>query len=136
MLSSEQSGNKSALAHAFVTIEQKYKHDLSDPQKNLLLSILIATKIGIKVEDQGEADIALGLLSGVALNGVKNDIENLTSDFGVIEWNDRFKRYELLSDSVPRSAFTAFLRRKNQSTLFRSDRRTLCPSYEKVGRDQ
>ena len=112
MLSSEQSGNKSALAHAFVTIEQKYKHDLSDPQKNLLLSILIATKIGIKVEDQGEADIALGLLSGVALNGVRNDIENLTSDFGVIEWNDRFKRYELLSDSVPRSAFTAFLRRK------------------------
>ncbi|MBF0232648.1 MAG: hypothetical protein HQK65_06360 [Desulfamplus sp.] len=112
MLSSEQSGNKSALAHAYVAIEQKYKHDLSSQQKSILLSILIATKMGIKVQDQGEADIALSLLAGITQSSLNSDIANLTSEFGVIEWNDRFKRYELLSDSVPRSAFTAFLRRK------------------------
>lgn len=112
MLSSEQSGNKSALAHAYAAIEQKYKHDLTLQNKYVLLSILINTKIGIKVENREEADIALSQIAGISKNSLNSDLEVLSSDFGVIEWNDRFKRYELLSDSVPRSAFTAFLRNK------------------------
>lgn len=112
MLSSEQSGNKSALANAYATIEQKYKHDLTLQNKYVLLSILINTKIGIKVENREEANIALSQIAGISQNSLNSNLEVLSSDFGVIEWNDRFKRYELLSDSVPRSAFTAFLRNK------------------------
>ncbi|MGD9732369.1 MAG: hypothetical protein AB7U45_09320 [Desulfamplus sp.] len=112
MLSSEQAGNKSTLANAYATIEQKYKHDLTLENKYVLLSILINTKIGIKVENREEANIVLSKIAGISQNSLNNDIEVLSSDFGVIEWNDRFKRYELLSDSVPRSAFTAFLRNK------------------------
>jgi hypothetical protein len=51
-------------------------------------------------------------LSGIDVKKVEQTISDLSRELGILEWNDRFKRYEIISDAVPRSAFNRFLERK------------------------
>ncbi|MDM8516383.1 hypothetical protein QUF76_09305 [Desulfobacterales bacterium HSG16] len=41
--------------------------------------------------------------------GLKN-ARVFETNYNVLEWNDRFNRYEIIGDAVSRSAFTSFLR--------------------------
>ncbi|RLC20991.1 MAG: hypothetical protein DRI57_03445 [Deltaproteobacteria bacterium] len=113
LISSEEYGYRGAAAHAYIAAEQRYKDNLSDGERHTLLAVLIAVKIGLKIQNQEEAHQALSIFSDLSLTETQDAVQELTKEYGVLEWNERFQRYEIIGDAVPRSDFTAFLRRKS-----------------------
>lgn len=114
LVASEEYGHRGAVAQAYDTVTQKYHHDLSHAERHTLLAVLIASKLGLKVGDQQEARQAISALSGLPLQDIEQAVTELTGEYGVLEWNERFLRYEIIGDAVPRSAFLAFLDNKTQ----------------------
>jgi hypothetical protein len=110
LISSETYGQQGAVAHAFVAVRQKYEHNLTAQELQLLRAVLLANKMGLSVKSQGEADQALRVLAGSSLQETRRSLDKLGKDYGVIEWDDRFHRYEILGDAVPRAAFFIWLR--------------------------
>jgi hypothetical protein len=114
LVAKEEDGGKGAVAQAYKAVEERYHNDLSDDERHALISILIAAKIGIKVKNQEEVHQALSMVCDLPVERLKRAVEELSTEYGVIEWNDRFNRYEIIGDAVPRSAFLTFLRQKTQ----------------------
>ncbi|WP_319587905.1 hypothetical protein [uncultured Desulfobulbus sp.] len=115
LIATEESGLGGAAAQSYELVTQKYQHDFSTEDRQVLLAVLIASKLGLKVGNIEEAHRALSALSGFIQEKVENVIGNLVSEYGVLEWNDRFHRYEIIGDAIPRSTFLNFLRKKTQS---------------------
>lgn len=112
LVAREGYGDKGAIAQAYRVVEEKYRNDLNDDERFTLLAILVASKIGIKVKDQGEAHNALSLFSHLPVARLEKAIGELVEKYGAIEWNKEFARYEIIGDAVPRSEFQKFLRNK------------------------
>lgn len=113
-LSSEKLGQQGAVAHAFETASQKYQHDLEPFEKDVLKAILIAAKIGLRVQSSQECNEALSLLSGLSINSVESAINKLVKEYGVVEWNDYNNQYNILGDALPRRAFFDHLQSKSR----------------------
>lgn len=112
LINTEHYAAAGSSAYAYLSVEEKYRNDLEESDRNVLLSVLIATKIGLKPSNQEDAYTLFASLSGDSTKAIKKAISELSQEFGILEWNERFKRYEILSDAVPRSAFNRFLDRK------------------------
>jgi hypothetical protein len=110
LIGAESYGQQAAIAHAFIAVRQRYEHNLSSQEDRLLRAVLIASKVGLHVSDQTEANHALALLAGTSPQETTRALQKLTSDYGVIGWNARFSQYEIIGDAVPRSAFDKWLR--------------------------
>ena len=110
LIGAESYGQQAAIAHAFIAVRQRYEHNLSAQEDRLLRAVLIASKVGLHVSDQTEANHALALLAGTSAKETTQALQKLTSDYGVIGWNARFCQYEIIGDAVPRSAFDKWLR--------------------------
>lgn len=122
LLATEEFGRSSSIAHAYLSVQQKYGDNYKDIELNMLKSIMIASKLGLKVRNQQEMNVALGLLSNLPQSTVSKALRDLINEYAVIEWNDRFCQYEILGDSIPRSHFVAFLRSRTQDTQYTIDR--------------
>ncbi len=105
-------------AHAFSAVLEKYENDLAEEQRKLLLSVLIADKAGFEVRDRNDAHALFSCLSGTGVSEIEHAAADLAREFGVLEWNDRFGRYVIISDAVPRSAFNRFLDQKVKDSGF------------------
>ncbi len=114
LVAREEYGDKGAIAQAYKAVEERYRHDLSEDERLILLAILVAAKIGFKVKDQEEAHSALSLISQLPSVQLENAIRELVGKYGAIEWNKQFLRYEIIGDAVPRSEFQKFLRNKTK----------------------
>lgn len=114
LIAAEEYGQGGAVAQSYEAVTQKYKHDFSTADRHVLLAVLIAAKLGLKVTDQQETHKALSALSGLSHEIIEKATRELVSEYGVLEWNERFLRYEIIGDAVPRSAFLTFLRKKTQ----------------------
>ena len=109
LIGSEEFATSSSLAHAYSSVEERYRHDFTDTQRRVLLSILIADKMGMKAVDQTDCHRALAHLAGLLPAHIAAIAKDLTHDYNVLEWNDRFTRYDIISEGIPRSKFTRFL---------------------------
>ena len=114
LIAAEEYGQAGAVAQSYEAVTQKYQHDFSPAARHVLLGVLIAAKLGLKVTDQQDAHKALSALSGRSHGIIEKVTRELVSDYGVLEWNERFLRYEIIGDAVPRSEFLKFLRNKTQ----------------------
>jgi hypothetical protein len=112
LIGAESYGQQAAIAHAFIAVRQRYEHNLSPQEDRLLRAVLIASKVGLHVSDQTEANQALAMLAGTTPQETTRALQKLASDYGVIGWNDRFCQYEIIGDAVPRTAFDRWLREK------------------------
>ena len=110
LIGAESYGQQAAIAHAFIAVRQRYEHNLSPQEDRLLRAILIASKVGLHVSDQPEANHAMALLAGTSPKETTQALQKLTSEYGVVGWNARFCQYEIIGDAVPRSAFDKWLR--------------------------
>jgi len=110
LIGAESYGQQAAIAHAFIAVRHRYEHNLSPQEDRLLRAVLIASKVGLHVSDQTEANHAMALLAGTSPKETTHALQKLTSDYGVIGWNARFCQYEIIGDAVPRSAFDKWLR--------------------------
>jgi hypothetical protein len=114
LITAEEYGQGGAVAQSYEAVTQKYQNDFSNDDRHVLLAVLIASKLGMKVRDQQEAHDALRALSGLSQSVIDHVTHELVSEYGVLEWNERFLRYEIIGDAVPRSTFLTFLRKKTQ----------------------
>ncbi|MDM8517171.1 hypothetical protein QUF76_13300 [Desulfobacterales bacterium HSG16] len=110
LLASENSGHRGAIAHSYMATEQRYKEDFIEDERSALLSVLISTKISLKPENRQDAHEAFSMIAGLRTGRIETAIQELQTNYNVLEWNDRFNRYEIIGDAVSRSAFTSFLR--------------------------
>lgn len=114
LIAVEEYGQSGAVAQSYHAVIQRYQHDFSHSENHVLLAVLIASKLGLKVTSQEEAHKAISALSGLNLKIIDQVTNELVSEYGVLEWNERFFRYEIIGDAVPRSAFLTFLKNKIQ----------------------
>jgi len=114
LIAAEDYGQRGSSAQAFSTVEQKYRSDLSELERNVLKAVLLANKMSIRAQDMDEFIKALSFMSGINADLIKTALKELTRQYGVVEWDDRFKRFEILAYAVPRSAFIQLLKKKTQ----------------------
>ncbi len=112
LIGAESYGQQAAIAHAFMAVRDRYEHNLTPQEDHLLRAILISSKIGLRVGAQSEANQALTMLAGTSSHDTNRALQKLTADYGVIGWNARANRYEIIGDAVPRAAFDKWLREK------------------------
>ena len=115
LIAAESYGQQAAIAHAYTAVHQRYEHNLSAQEDCLLRAVLIASKVGLHVSDQAEANHGLAMLAGTSSQETTRALQKLISDYGVIGWNARFCQYEIIGDAVPRAAFDRWLREKASS---------------------
>ncbi len=114
LVAGEEYGNRGTVAQAYKAVEARHHGDLSVAERHTLLAILIASKIDLRASDEKDARQALAMLSGLPLSEIDAAVKELTDEYGVIEWNERFARFEIRGDSVPRSQFVQFLKKKTR----------------------
>lgn len=111
-LASERYGQQGASAHAYENVLHKYQLELNKNEKGILKSVLLAGKIGVKVDSKDEYLLALSMFSGLQVHEVQPSVTSLESEYAVLDWNERLQQYEIAGDAVPKRAFIAHLESK------------------------
>jgi hypothetical protein len=110
LLSAEEYGKQGAVAHAYATVYERYSNHLDQAMIESLRAIVLASKMGMTVSSRDEAIEALSIISGLPKDSLSWAVQELQSEYNIIEWDDNFKQFEIIGDAVPRTQFIAFLR--------------------------
>ena len=116
LISSEEGGQLGSITHAYVSVISRYSERLLGNNSKILRAVVLASKMGMQVDDRDEAIIALSELAGLSTIVGKQVINQLQDEYNVIEWDEIFKAFEILGDTVSRTQFLSFLRQKVSST--------------------
>jgi hypothetical protein len=111
-LASEQYGQQGATAHAYISVMQKYQHELSPSGKAVLKAVLLSAKTGVKVDSKEDSLQVLGMFAGIDIQDIVDAVHILEYEYAVLEWNDLLHQYEIAGDAVPRRAFLGSLKAK------------------------
>jgi len=111
LISSEEIGQQGSITHAFASVQARHGTQISNNLIKILQSVVLASKMGLKVENLEESVNALSELSGLTLRLVQDGITQLQNEYNVLEWDERFKQFDILSDAVPRTQFLSWLKR-------------------------
>lgn len=120
-LAAEQYGQQGAVANAYEAVVAKYEYQLSDEEKMLLKAVLLANKIGTKVESKTDYFDLFAHFFGLKSGSVSEAALSLEKEYGVLEWNEQLNQYEIVGDAVPRRTFLDYLERK--AALIDADQR-------------
>ena len=111
-VSTEGQGAQRAHASVYQEVIQKYQNQFSSDDIRILKAILLASKIGVKIEDkQGYIDL-LCEFTGLPLDSVGSITSSLELEYGVLEWNELLHQYEIIGNAVPRKSFLSYLAAK------------------------
>jgi len=117
LITSEEGGQQGSIAHAYASVEARHGAQLRDGARCLLRAIVMASKVGLRAQDQDDAMEALAAISGLTVDAVHDETRQLQDEHNVIEWDDRFRSFDILGDAVPRSQFLAFVRQRVASSF-------------------
>lgn len=120
-LAAERYGQQGASANAYETVVAKYEYQLRAEEKMALKAVLLSTKIGVKIESKTDYLELLRQFSGVDIELITAAVGSLEREYGVLEWNDQLRQYEIVGEAVPRRTFLDHLERK--AALIDSDHR-------------
>jgi len=112
LISSEEGGQQGSITNAYVSVLSRYGERLSENNTKILRAVVLASKMGMQVDDRDEAIIALSELSGLTTTVAKQVINQLQDEYNVIEWDDVFNAFDILGDTVPRTQFLSFIKQK------------------------
>ncbi len=98
------------IVQSFYSVKEKHASRFSRQQINVLAGIVIAHKLKTLRHDESSFQELLAMLAGISLAETRQTIRELSDDYNVLEWNSKLAQYDILIDSVPRSAFTNFLK--------------------------
>jgi hypothetical protein len=127
-----------SIAQDYSTIvEQK---NIGEEEQQVLLSIVVANKLKAKTKDRLSANSFIELSAGLKSKDANKIIANLSENLNVLEWNKDTGQYDLITDAVPKSHFTSFLRRKAAKLdpdiskgLFNTSAKSLYNSQDGIG---
>ena len=116
LIASEESGQQGSITHAYSSVYARYSTQLSDDLTRILRSVVLASKMGLRVFSRDEAIEALAELAGLTPQHTRAGINLLQEEYNVLEWDERFKQFDILGDAVPRTQFLSFVRQRVAST--------------------
>jgi hypothetical protein len=116
LISSEESGQQGAIAHAYASVDARHGSSLPGDLTRLLRAVVLASKLGLQAREKDDAAEALARLAGIAVHAAREGLGLLQSEYNVVEWDDAFKQYDVLGDAVPRTQFLSFIRQRVAST--------------------
>ena len=113
LISSEETTGHSTIMQSYQLLISKYGNRYTDNQIRILKAIVLASKLGVRASDKDDAIDALGALSKLDHDVVYEEMQALLEEYNAIEWDDAYKSFDLLGDSLPRSQFIAHIRRSS-----------------------
>ena len=116
LISSEETGQQGAIAHAYASVIAKHGSHLSSRLQRLLCAVVLTSKLGLQARDKNDAIEALGALSGLELSEANNGVRRLQEEYNILEWDEAFKAFDILGDAVPRTQFLSFVRQRVASS--------------------
>jgi hypothetical protein len=120
-LAAERYGQQGATANSYETVVTKYEYHLSPDELNVLKAVLLSNKIGVKAETRNDYLDLLGEFCGLDIEPLTLAVESLEREYGVLEWNDQLRQYEIIGEAVPRRTFLDHL--EGKAALIDSDQR-------------
>ncbi|MEW6378860.1 MAG: hypothetical protein AB1611_04555 [bacterium] len=111
-ISSEETGQQGSITHAFSSVYARHGAQLPDRLIRILRGVVLASKMGLQVGSRDEAVMALAALTGLSLPVVRDGATQLQEEYNVLDWDDRFKSFDILGDAIPRTQFLAFIRQR------------------------
>lgn len=112
LLTSEESGSLGTTTISYVTVMARNEQSFAENERRMLRAIVIGSKLGLTALDRNSAVAALAALSGIPILDAGKTITKLEDEYNVITWDQSFKQFEILGDSVSRPAFLNFLRQR------------------------
>ncbi len=104
-LASERYGQQGATAQSYMSVLQKYQHELTPSEKVVLKAVLLAAKTGVKVASKEDYLQVLAMFGGIEVEELVNAVHMLEYEYAVLEWNVLLNQYEIAGDAIPRRAF-------------------------------
>jgi len=112
LLIAEEGGNRGTIAHAYANVIAKVGQHLTKDEEILLRAVVLASKLGLVAQNRSNAIAALAALSGLLIRSSEKYLKSLEDERNVLSWDERFNQFEIISDTVSRPQFLAFLRQK------------------------
>ena len=134
LITSEEGGQQGSITHAYASVTAKHGTQIGEDLTGLLRAVVLASKMGMKASDKGDAIEALSKLSGLKSSLADKGIQQLQDEYNVLEWDDSFKQFDILGDAVPRTQFLSYVRQRvasiydesGKAALFASKATTWC----------
>ena len=135
LLLTEEGGNSGAITHAYTNVMAKAGQHIAGIEEKLLRAIVLASKLGLVAQDRNEALEALAAISGLSTQTAERYLKTLEDERNILNWDERFKQFEIIGDTVSRPQFLAFLRQRisekydahGKSQLFLRRAEEFCP---------
>jgi hypothetical protein len=112
LIGSEEGGQQGSITHAYASVISRYGERLLGNNTKILRAVVLASKMGMQVDDRDEAIIALSELSGLSTIVGKQVINQLQDEYNVLGWDEIFKAFEILGDTASRTQFLSFIKQK------------------------
>lgn len=100
------------IAETLQALLEKYQAQLSEPQKLVLVGIMILDKLRIASRDKAQIDRLLQSATGLVEQELNVALQYLSNNIGIVEWNRDLCQYELVADAATRGQFQQVLKRK------------------------
>lgn len=107
----EQTGRR-AIVQSYKAVLDRSGQHLEDAEIKILRSIVLVTQSQLKAKDRKDALIALKAFSGLEEASFEKALQRLENEWNVITWDDSFHMFDILGDSVSKSQFLKYLKRK------------------------
>ena len=120
LVNSEETGQQGSITLAYASVHARHGAQLSDESVQVLRAVVLASKLGLMVEDRDEAIQAIAELTGINSNDTFETVQQLQEEYNVLDWDESFKSFGILGDAVPRTQFLAFLRQR-VATMYDED---------------
>ncbi|MGE5607903.1 MAG: hypothetical protein ACM359_01505 [Bacillota bacterium] len=112
LISSEETGQQGATTHAYASVISRHGSALTGELQRILCAVVLASQLGLQVDDRNEAILALGDLAGVPEETAQDAVGRLQDEYNVLDWDQAFRAFDILGDAVPRNQFLAFVRQR------------------------
>lgn len=105
---------RGSIMQSYNSVLEKNGQHISKDELTILRSIVLLAQTRLLAKDKADAWLALKAFSGFSTEVLSSAISILEDEKNVIAWDETFKQYEILSDSVSRAQFIRILRQKAQ----------------------
>ncbi|NMA47275.1 MAG: hypothetical protein GX945_12015 [Lentisphaerae bacterium] len=116
LISSEESGQQGAITHSYASAMARHGMQFMTDHIRILQAIVLAAKMGLRVSHKNDATAALAALAGLSVEIAAGNLQELSDEFNIVEWDEGFKQFDILGDAVPKAQFLAYIRQRVNST--------------------
>lgn len=111
-VASERLGGRGAAAQAYQEVMHKYGQRLSSEESTVLKAVLLATRLGLKIDNLTAYRVLLVQCCGLPEENLVAALEALEGEYGVLSWNAALCQYDIVADAVPRQEFLERLKQR------------------------